>query len=128
MMLQTNSGLGLYPADPCYQAKRPGWLPYWWDTNGEYACLTSGRTFPLIAPPPPAAPQTEAEMLAWTPDDVYTAQQARWEAWKTTNRALAETEGPPPPPSSTLAEWWEANKWFVLGGGLGLLAVMRIGK
>lgn len=122
IQLQSGLGLGLYPTDPCYQVNRPSWLPYWRDTNGEYACAIRGRGFPLEPPPPPRAPQTEQEMLSWTPDDVFQGQQDDWEAWKARNRELAQPQGPMPPPD-VLSGWWESNRWFVLAAGLGLVAI-----
>ena len=127
MMLTAQTGMGLYPGDPCYQANRDRWVPYWMDTNGEYRCLISGKTFPLAPPPPPAAPQTEEAMSRWTPDDVYTAQQAQWEEWKRVNRELAVgEEGGSPPPPDTLKDWFGRNKWYLMAAGLGLVAVMQV--
>lgn len=129
MTLHLQSGLGLYPQNACFQPNRPSWLPYWWPTTGEYACVVSGRGFSLASnpPPPPAAPQTEEEMLSWTPEDIYATEQ-QWEAWKDRNRALIQTEGAPPSPSAALADWWDRNKWYVLGAGLGVLAVVQMTK
>lgn len=31
-------GLGAYPTDPCYDATRPDWLPYWFDDLTESDC------------------------------------------------------------------------------------------
>jgi hypothetical protein len=32
------SGLGVYPGDPCFDADRPDWLPYWVDDFTESDC------------------------------------------------------------------------------------------
>lgn len=32
------SGLGIYPGDPCFDASRPEWLPYWVDDFTESDC------------------------------------------------------------------------------------------
>lgn len=31
-------GMGEHPGFYCYDANRPSWLPYWWDTWGESVC------------------------------------------------------------------------------------------
>lgn len=142
MMLRT--GMGAYPGDACYDPSRMSWYPYWLDNPREAGCIwATVMTTPkpgsggslLIPPPPPAAPQTEEELRSWTPEQIYQAQHGEWEEWKLANRVAMPYERvvgsefeEENAPRSTLAQWWEKNKWFVLGAGIGVLAVAQITK
>lgn len=137
-------GMGAYPGDGCYDPERFSWLPLWWDSPKEAACMIatalttakpgSGGSL-LIPPPPPAAPQTEEEMRNWNPELVYAAQAGQWERWKALNREAISYEGvigkefeEENAPVSTLAKWWEKNKWFALGAGAAVLTVAQLTK
>lgn len=130
-MAMLHTGLGLFVNDPCRDKDRPFWMPPWMDTSTEAACLVHSSTLStgLVPPPAPAAPETMEEMTSWTPDDIYLAQRAQWEEWKTTNRQLMsyDPEGTKPP-SSEFGAWWAENKWFALAGGLGLYALAFTGR
>lgn len=142
--MMVHTGLGAYPGDACYDESRFSWLPYWLDNVKEQACIvatamttakpgSSGSS--LIPPPAPKAPQTLEQLQSWTPEDIYKAQTGQWAQWKEANRKFIAYEGVTAmefegenAPRSDLAQWWEKNKWFVLGAGMGVLAVAQITK
>jgi len=68
---------GVYPDNPCYDAQRPSWMPYWLDTFGENACkwgLYPGADYGTIPNPPapyiPAPDDPRGD--GWTPGDAAT--------------------------------------------------------
>ena len=144
MMLHT--GMGSYPEDLCYDPRRTSWLPYWLNTDKEQACViasikamdkpVSGSSLynPNLVMAP-IAPSTVEELApgAWTPEGYRAAQAAQAERLNALNRQSISYERvvgrefeAENAPVSTLAQWWEKNKWFVLGAGMGVLAVTQI--
>lgn len=139
-------GLAVYPGSPCYDPDRPSWLPYWIDDLSESGCkfqfypgvttLANPPTPPAV--PAPAAPQTAAQMLDYTPDqasiDTQTSSVANAQNFLNTVMTAPTNTCGGGTGDWTQATWndtttWCTTNWLIAAGlGIGVVLFLTKGK
>ena len=124
MRMPSNLG-AVWSLDPAWL-----WCRMW---SGEEECLAE-RTPLLALPPTPPAPQTEARMRTWTPEDLWEAERQRARERERVGQAVPAPTGPP-----VQCAWYQTveqgvcrfgglNAWIAVAGLAGagvLIAVQR---
>ena len=112
------SGLAEYPGYVCYDAARPSWLPYWWDTWTESTCKLKQATGNIVACINPLA--TNCSPDSWANANIASATPNLDPS--VSGAGIVGTDQPNNTPSGALTFNTSTVLW--LGAGLAALMIL----